>query len=104
MIKKALYPPPAYTPAVQTIPVDNDINNTTIASAEEAIQRMKGAMIGQQAVHLSWGRSPTAKQVECCLPCRPWKCHFWPAHVAENLITLTERIGSYGASILFVGL
>ncbi|XP_028126419.1 polyadenylate-binding protein RBP47B'-like [Camellia sinensis] len=37
---------------------------TLQASAEEAIQRMKGAMIGQQAVHLSWGRSPTAKQVE----------------------------------------
>ncbi|KAI7990123.1 Polyadenylate-binding protein RBP47 [Camellia lanceoleosa] len=32
------------------------------ASAEEAIQRMQGTMIGQQAVHLSWGRSPTAKQ------------------------------------------
>ncbi|XP_028052392.1 polyadenylate-binding protein RBP47B'-like [Camellia sinensis] len=102
---RALYPPPAYTPAVQTIPVDNDINNTTVfignldpnvteeelrqiflqfgeiiyvkiptsrgcgfvqfaarASAEEAIQRMQGTMIGQQAVHLSWGRSPTPKQ------------------------------------------
>ncbi|KAF5938320.1 hypothetical protein HYC85_022579 [Camellia sinensis] len=32
------------------------------ASAEEAIQWMQGTMIGQQAVHLSWGRSPTAKQ------------------------------------------
>ncbi|KAI8000985.1 Polyadenylate-binding protein RBP47B' [Camellia lanceoleosa] len=37
---------------------------TLQASAEEAIQRMQGTMIGQQAVHLSWGRSPTAKQVE----------------------------------------
>lgn len=27
----ALYPPPAYAPAVQTIPVDNDINNTTVS-------------------------------------------------------------------------
>ena len=32
-------------------------------SAEEAIQRMQGAVIGQQVVRLSWGRSPTAKQV-----------------------------------------
>lgn len=37
------------------------------ASAEEAIQRMQGAMIGQQVVRLSWGRSPTAKQVSPCL-------------------------------------
>ncbi|KAF5953294.1 hypothetical protein HYC85_006150 [Camellia sinensis] len=35
---------------------------TARASAEEAIQWMQGTMIGQQAVHLSWGRSPTAKQ------------------------------------------
>lgn len=33
------------------------------ASAEEAIQRMQGKMIGQQVVRISWGRSPTAKQV-----------------------------------------
>lgn len=32
------------------------------ASAEEAIQRMQGATIGQQVVRISWGRSPTAKQ------------------------------------------
>lgn len=32
-------------------------------SAEESIQRMQGAVIGQQVVRLSWGRSPTAKQV-----------------------------------------
>ncbi|KAK9273580.1 hypothetical protein L1049_018390 [Liquidambar formosana] len=31
-------------------------------SAEEAIQRMQGTMIGQQVVRVSWGRSPTAKQ------------------------------------------
>ncbi|XP_038699095.1 polyadenylate-binding protein RBP47B' isoform X2 [Tripterygium wilfordii] len=31
-------------------------------SAEEAIQRMQGNMIGQQVVRISWGRSPTAKQ------------------------------------------
>ncbi|KAK4492393.1 hypothetical protein RD792_003198 [Penstemon davidsonii] len=31
-------------------------------SAEESIQRMQGAVIGQQVVRLSWGRSPTAKQ------------------------------------------
>lgn len=34
----------------------------TRASAEEAIQRMQGIVIGQQQVRLSWGRSPTAKQ------------------------------------------
>ncbi|EPS67039.1 hypothetical protein M569_07737, partial [Genlisea aurea] len=32
------------------------------ASAEESIQRMQGAMIGQQVVRLSWGRSLAAKQ------------------------------------------
>ncbi|KAK6914289.1 RNA recognition motif domain [Dillenia turbinata] len=32
------------------------------ASAEEAIQRMQGTMIGQQVIRISWGRSPTAKQ------------------------------------------
>ncbi|GAV59772.1 RRM_1 domain-containing protein [Cephalotus follicularis] len=31
-------------------------------SAEEAIQRMQGHMIGQQVVRVSWGRSPTARQ------------------------------------------
>uniref|UniRef100_A0A803PTA3 RRM domain-containing protein n=1 Tax=Cannabis sativa TaxID=3483 RepID=A0A803PTA3_CANSA len=31
-------------------------------SAEEAIQKMQGKMIGQQIVRVSWGRSPTAKQ------------------------------------------
>ncbi|XP_051113839.1 polyadenylate-binding protein RBP47B' isoform X2 [Andrographis paniculata] len=94
-----------YTPPVQTIPVENDMNNTTVyvgnldpnvteeelrqifvqfgeivyakipaskgcgfvqftarTSAEEAIQRAQGAVIGQQAVHLSWGRSQAAKQ------------------------------------------
>ncbi|CAI9778256.1 unnamed protein product [Fraxinus pennsylvanica] len=102
---KALYPAPVYTPPVQTVPVDNDINNTTVfianldpnvteeelkqiylqfgeiisikipatkgcgfvqfatrTSAEESIQRMQGTMIGQQVVHLSWGRNPAAKQ------------------------------------------
>ncbi|KAL6223613.1 hypothetical protein ACLB2K_006996 [Fragaria x ananassa] len=34
----------------------------TRASAEEAIQRMQGKMIGQQVVRISWGRSPPAKQ------------------------------------------
>ncbi|XVF04699.1 hypothetical protein REPUB_Repub05bG0107600 [Reevesia pubescens] len=34
----------------------------TRTSAEEAIQRMQGQMIGQQVVCISWGRSPTAKQ------------------------------------------
>lgn len=33
------------------------------APAEEAIQRLQGTMIGQQVVRLSWGRSPTTKQV-----------------------------------------
>jgi RNA recognition motif-containing protein len=32
------------------------------ASAEEAIQRMQGTVIGQQSVRVSWGRTPTAKQ------------------------------------------
>ncbi|XP_021894202.1 polyadenylate-binding protein RBP47B' [Carica papaya] len=34
----------------------------TRASAEEAMQRMQGQMIGQQAVRISWSRSPTARQ------------------------------------------
>ncbi|KAF8395860.1 hypothetical protein HHK36_019814 [Tetracentron sinense] len=33
----------------------------TRASAEEAIQRLHGTMIGQQIVRLSWGRSPTTR-------------------------------------------
>ncbi|KAK2641107.1 hypothetical protein Ddye_022870 [Dipteronia dyeriana] len=123
---KAIYPVPAYTAPVQMLPVDNDINNTTVnqicfsieipdcielcdsslslfplqifvgnldpnvteeelrqtflhfgeivnvkipggrgcgfvqfgmrASAEEAIVRMQGHMIGQQQVRVSWGR------------------------------------------------
>ncbi|KAG8097059.1 hypothetical protein GUJ93_ZPchr0013g37867 [Zizania palustris] len=32
------------------------------ASAEEAVQRLHGTMIGQQVVRLSWGRSPSSKQ------------------------------------------
>ncbi|OAY79884.1 Polyadenylate-binding protein RBP47B' [Ananas comosus] len=32
------------------------------ASAEEAVQRLHGTMIGQQIVRLSWGRSPANKQ------------------------------------------
>ncbi|EHA8588760.1 polyadenylate-binding protein RBP47B' [Cocos nucifera] len=35
---------------------------STRASAEEAIQRLQGTMIGQQIVKLSWGRSPANKQ------------------------------------------
>ncbi|XP_006361746.1 polyadenylate-binding protein RBP47B' isoform X1 [Solanum tuberosum] len=104
-VAKAVYPPAVYTPTVQTIPVDNDLTNTTVyvgnldpnlteeelrqvflqfgeivyvkipaskgcgfvqfsarPSAEEAIQRMQGAVVGQQIVRVSWGRSPTAKQ------------------------------------------
>ncbi|KAL5831983.1 hypothetical protein ACOSQ4_017337 [Xanthoceras sorbifolium] len=96
---KAIYPVPAYTTPVQMLPVDNDINNTTIfvgnldpnvteeelrqtflhfgeivnvkipvgrgcgfvqfgtrTSAEDAIVRMQGHMIGQQQVRVSWGR------------------------------------------------
>ncbi|KAI9079343.1 hypothetical protein K1719_038642 [Acacia pycnantha] len=34
----------------------------TRTSAEEAIQRMQGKMIGQQVVRISWGRSLTARQ------------------------------------------
>ncbi|GJZ09904.1 polyadenylate-binding protein RBP47B' [Tanacetum coccineum] len=40
--------------------VNSNINYWT--SAEEAIQRMHGTQIGQQLVHLSWGKSQTAKQ------------------------------------------
>ncbi|KAE9462238.1 hypothetical protein C3L33_05847, partial [Rhododendron williamsianum] len=32
------------------------------ASAEDAIQRMQSVVVGQQVVHLSWGRNPAAKQ------------------------------------------
>ncbi len=32
------------------------------ASAEEALQRLHGTVIGSQSVRLSWGRSPTNKQ------------------------------------------
>ncbi|KAJ4766855.1 Polyadenylate-binding protein RBP47B [Rhynchospora pubera] len=35
---------------------------TARASAEEAVQRLHGTVIGQQVVRLSWGRSPTNKQ------------------------------------------
>eukprot|EP00252_Welwitschia_mirabilis_P000768 TRINITY_DN10736_c0_g1_i1.p1 TRINITY_DN10736_c0_g1~~TRINITY_DN10736_c0_g1_i1.p1 ORF type:complete len:423 (-),score=86.34 TRINITY_DN10736_c0_g1_i1:366-1634(-) len=35
---------------------------STRASAEEAIQRVHGTVIGQQTVRLSWGRTPTPKQ------------------------------------------
>ncbi|KAE8647897.1 hypothetical protein Csa_000131 [Cucumis sativus] len=34
----------------------------TRASAEEAIQKMQGKIIGQQVVRTSWGRNPAAKQ------------------------------------------
>ncbi|CAA0805788.1 Polyadenylate-binding protein RBP47B [Striga hermonthica] len=103
--KASIYPPSVYPAPAQTIPVDNDINNTTVfignldpnvseeelrqifvqfgdiiyvkivaakacgfvqfaarTSAEESIQRMQGAVIGQQVVRVSWGRTPAAKQ------------------------------------------
>ncbi|KAF5942698.1 hypothetical protein HYC85_020340 [Camellia sinensis] len=47
---------------------------TARASAEEAIQWMRGTMIGQQAVHLSWGRSPTAKQVGTMILTKQYRC------------------------------
>ncbi|CAL5348908.1 unnamed protein product [Camellia sinensis] len=47
---------------------------TVRASAEEAIQWMRGTMIGQQAVHLSWGRSPTAKQVGTMILTKQYRC------------------------------
>ncbi|XP_057451680.1 polyadenylate-binding protein RBP47B'-like isoform X2 [Lotus japonicus] len=102
---KTIYPIPAYTAPVNTVPPDYDINNTTIfvgnldlniseeelkqnflqfgeivsvkiqagkgygfvqfgarASAEEAIQKMQGRIIGQQVIRISWGRTPTARQ------------------------------------------
>ncbi|KAJ8449491.1 hypothetical protein Cgig2_002288 [Carnegiea gigantea] len=79
---KAIYPAQAYImptlQSVQPIPTDTDPNNTTmyyeenqaliniiqefIASAEEAIQKLQGTVIGQQVVRVSWGRSPAAKQ------------------------------------------
>ncbi|XP_021772061.1 polyadenylate-binding protein RBP47B'-like [Chenopodium quinoa] len=34
----------------------------TRASAEEAMQKLQGTVIGQQVVRVSWGKSPTAKQ------------------------------------------
>ncbi|XP_027341195.1 polyadenylate-binding protein RBP47B'-like isoform X2 [Abrus precatorius] len=34
----------------------------TRSSAEEAIQKMQGKMIGQQVIQISWGRTPTARQ------------------------------------------
>ncbi|KAF4379894.1 hypothetical protein F8388_024927 [Cannabis sativa] len=67
----AAYPLSAYsTPTAPVLSADYDANNTTVAmqvacrmtSAEEAIQKMQGKMIGQQIVRVSWGRSPTAKQ------------------------------------------
>uniref|UniRef100_A0A0A0KKV7 RRM domain-containing protein n=1 Tax=Cucumis sativus TaxID=3659 RepID=A0A0A0KKV7_CUCSA len=83
---KAMYPVPAYTTSVPVLPADYDANNTTLvnnnkvqgvggkpsygidvkflcmASAEEAIQKMQGKIIGQQVVRTSWGRNPAAKQ------------------------------------------
>lgn len=35
----------------------------TRSSAEEAIQRLNGTVIGKQTVRLSWGRTPVNKQV-----------------------------------------
>ena len=34
--------------------------------AEEALQGLNGSVIGKQAVRLSWGRSPSHKQVRPC--------------------------------------
>ncbi|XP_027355009.1 polyadenylate-binding protein RBP47B'-like [Abrus precatorius] len=102
---KATYPFPAYTAPVNTVPPENDMNNTTIfvgnldlnvteeelkqsflqcgdivsvkvyagkgygfvqfgtrASADDAIQRMQGKMIGQQVVQISWGSNLVARQ------------------------------------------
>ncbi|KAJ1406940.1 RNA-binding domain superfamily [Sesbania bispinosa] len=103
---KAIYPIPAYTTPVNTVPPDYDVNNTTLfvgnldlnvseeelkqnfmqfgeivsvkiqagkgcgfiqfgtrASAEEAIQKMQGKMIGQQVIRVSWGRTPTRQDL-----------------------------------------
>ncbi|KAF9606992.1 hypothetical protein IFM89_030411 [Coptis chinensis] len=62
ILHEAVYPTLAFcTVAVQPFPtVDNDITNTTMKSrqsAEVAIQRLNGTMIGQQTVRLSWGRN-----------------------------------------------
>ncbi|MBA0790694.1 hypothetical protein Gohar_015327 [Gossypium harknessii] len=54
----------------KSIPLEEDLSEEDLSadrsmsqtSAEEAIQRMQGQMIGQQVVRISWGRSPTAKQ------------------------------------------
>ncbi|XP_004486966.1 polyadenylate-binding protein RBP47B' [Cicer arietinum] len=104
-VPKAIYPVPAYTAPLNTIPPEYDVNNTTIfvgnldlnvsdeelkqnflqfgdivsakvhagkgcgfvqfgarASAEEAIQKMQGKIIGQQVIRVSWGRPLTARQ------------------------------------------
>ncbi|MBA0821758.1 hypothetical protein Goarm_018598, partial [Gossypium armourianum] len=54
----------------KSIPLEEDLSEEDLSadrsmsqtSAEEAIQRMQGQMIGQQVVRISWGRGPTAKQ------------------------------------------
>ncbi|XP_024538668.1 polyadenylate-binding protein RBP47B' isoform X6 [Selaginella moellendorffii] len=39
-------------------------------SAEDALQRLHGTVIGQQAIRLSWGRSPTSTKQQA--PTSPW--------------------------------
>lgn len=38
------------------------------ACAEEALLMLQGTQLGGQNIRLSWGRSPTNKQVKCYLP------------------------------------
>lgn len=39
------------------------ISDVCRASAEEAIQKMQGKILGQQVIRVSWGRPQTARQV-----------------------------------------
>jgi len=68
------------------------------ASAEEAIQRMHGTMIGQQIVRLSWGRSPASKQV-CIMLCVADFCF----STLLNINLIHQILMLFSVCLLFIG-
>ncbi|XAR60384.1 hypothetical protein NMG60_11033734 [Bertholletia excelsa] len=61
------------------------------SSAEEAIQRMQGTVVGQQAVHVSWGRNPTAKQDLSGM----WNQQGDPSQWSNNYYSYGQGYGTY---------
>jgi hypothetical protein len=72
--------------------------------AEEALQGLNGSVIGKQAVRLSWGRSPSHKQVrhvrQLFFYCFVIPCYSINFHHTNHLAKTVSSLGKFGNKLL----